>query len=477
MPLNVAWLPMATPLDPAEEPPGSLDPLGTLNYAERLAEVLLPAFTVRMWRARLLTFAAVAATVADRTVVLMGGREDLRLEARLAFERLFVSAIIRQSDRDPANYGRAARRLPGRDLAGRALLAGEPLTRGNFLKGQAVNGPFGVIARLARQLELIDDDRRVGRNAAALLLAWTEDEQIPGVFDEDGLSTRVGAAWMNDATKVTAACLGKRNWPGGSHRIWEQLAQHLRPDQVGPKERFALLQILETEPVRRRVFGLLQDHVDLFRAAGRTGDRGDVERTVLLRGIRPQLGDDQVDCLIADVIAVTDSYERAASLLQVAFEGLVWALKQRGGRASPEAVLGDERLNRHLDRTRLALGKTVPRLDRAMNQLRNQISLVQAQYVEPLARLREDVVAAGACEHDLAQAVLKRHERVQREKDKAPWIEREAYWTLMPGENRVNGDQLPVRQDTYLHPFKISNAYAILGDLGRVSLEDQDAEE
>jgi hypothetical protein len=36
MPLNAAWLPMATPLDPAEEPPGSLDPLGTLNYAEAL---------------------------------------------------------------------------------------------------------------------------------------------------------------------------------------------------------------------------------------------------------------------------------------------------------------------------------------------------------------------------------------------------------------------------------------------------------
>ncbi len=76
MPLTAAWLPMATPLDPAEEPPGSLDPLGTLNYAERLAEVLLPAFTVRMWRARLLTFAVVAATVAERAVARMEGRED-----------------------------------------------------------------------------------------------------------------------------------------------------------------------------------------------------------------------------------------------------------------------------------------------------------------------------------------------------------------------------------------------------------------
>jgi hypothetical protein len=85
MPLNVNSLPIATPLDPTEEPPGSLDPLGTLNPAERLAEVLLPAFTVRMWRVRLLTFATVAGMVADRTAARMGGREDLRLEARLAF--------------------------------------------------------------------------------------------------------------------------------------------------------------------------------------------------------------------------------------------------------------------------------------------------------------------------------------------------------------------------------------------------------
>ena len=143
----------------------------------------------------------------------------------------------------------------------------------------------------------------------------------------------------------------------------------------------------------------------------------------------------------------------------------------------PEAVLGDERLNRHLARTRLALRKTVPRLDQAMNLLRNQPSLDTAQFVEPLARLREDVVAAGASERDLAHAVLNRHARVQRAKAKAQWIEREAHWTLMPGENRVSGDAPPVWKDTYLHPFKISNAYAMLRDLGRVRLEDPDAEE
>jgi len=39
MPLNADWLPVSTPLDPAEDPPGSLDPLGTLLPAEGLAEV------------------------------------------------------------------------------------------------------------------------------------------------------------------------------------------------------------------------------------------------------------------------------------------------------------------------------------------------------------------------------------------------------------------------------------------------------
>ena len=477
MPLTAAWLPMATPLDPAEEPPGSLDPLGTLNYAERLAEVLLPAFTVRMWRARLLTFAVVAATVADRAVARMEGREDIRLEARLAFERLFVSAMVRVSAKEPEKYGGALPRLPGRDLANRALLAGEPLTPANFLKGQAVNGPFGVIARLARQVELVNADGCVGRNATSLLIAWSEDEQISGVLDEDGASTRAGAGWMNDAVKTTIACVSKREWPGASHRIWEQLAMHLRPDQIGLKERRALLQMLEVQPVRRRLFCILKNRVDLFLDTSQLSDRGRVERAVLLDGVRPELGKDPVDCLIADVIAAADTYEQTTSLLQQAFDGLIWSLKNRGGRATPKAVLSDERLCKYLERTRRALSKTVPRLCQTMNLLRNQPSLDSAGFVEPLARLHEEVVSAEKSEASLAQVVLSRHGRVQREKAKAPWIESEAYWTLMPGENRISGDALPVWSDKYLHPFKISNAYAILRDLGRVRLEVQDAEE
>jgi hypothetical protein len=44
------FLPLATPFDSAEDPPGSIDPLGTVAGAEQLADVLFSGMTARMWR-------------------------------------------------------------------------------------------------------------------------------------------------------------------------------------------------------------------------------------------------------------------------------------------------------------------------------------------------------------------------------------------------------------------------------------------
>jgi hypothetical protein len=94
-------MPLATPSDPAEDPPSSVDPLGTLGTAERIADVLLPGMTARMWRPRLLTFAALATAVAQRAAERENGDEQRWLEARLAFERMFVSALVRRHRSDP----------------------------------------------------------------------------------------------------------------------------------------------------------------------------------------------------------------------------------------------------------------------------------------------------------------------------------------------------------------------------------------
>src|SRR5437879_3839603 len=95
MPFAVDWFPYSTPLDPSEDPPTNIDPLGLTTPAERLADLLVPGFTVRTWRARMITLSALAAHVADCVVKKMSNRDEVRLPARLAFERLYVAAVAR----------------------------------------------------------------------------------------------------------------------------------------------------------------------------------------------------------------------------------------------------------------------------------------------------------------------------------------------------------------------------------------------
>jgi hypothetical protein len=222
---------------------------------------------------------------------------------------------------------------------------------------------------------------------------------------------------------------------------------------------------------------LLRERVDVYRrAAKETDDRGRQEQAVLLEGIRPELGGDRTDRKIDAVIGAVDAYEQSSGLLQQAFDSLVWALKTRGGRARPDAIIQDARAHRHMEKTIGGLRRVVRRIDEAVERLRDQSSVDLAQLVGPILRLREDIVAASVSAPALADAVLSRHERVQKGKAKAPWIERQSHWTLIPGENRVSADAPPVWRDTYLHPFKIPNAYSLLGDLRQVAVEVRDAE-
>jgi len=54
------------------------------------------------------------------------------------------------------------------------------------LKGQAINGAFGVVARLARHVDIIDDDNRISRNGQELLLVWSAEQELRGLLDEGG---------------------------------------------------------------------------------------------------------------------------------------------------------------------------------------------------------------------------------------------------------------------------------------------------
>lgn len=461
MSVPLSAFPFATPYDPSEDPPTSIDPLGTVTEAERLADLLLPGLTARMWRSRLLTFSAVTALVADRTAS-GAGREDVRDAARLAFERIAVSAFVRHAA--DAGMEAAIRRVPGTDRARAALRLGEPLTSGNFLKGQMINGPTGVMARLARHVGIVDEEHHLREPGRQLLDAWSTDQDLRGVCDEfcDG---NAGARWVTRMAQATRDALNG-TWPGNQSGVWRELVTRLRPDDIGTSERRNLVQLLRgaSSGSRRRVLDLLKKAEPKFRAL-RGERRGIVERAVLHDGLLPLLDGSEADLQLRVVVNAIEAFEQVASLLQSAFDTLRWSLSSRGA-APASGVAGDATAPKALERTRKRIGGAVASLDQILSQA-NTTPCFDYDALEPLRQLREDANQGRLSTEHLVEAVLGRHRRVQRDKRKGCWIESGPRLTLMPGFG-LDDDAPPSYDGVYLHPFRVLNAYAMLTDLGEV---------
>jgi hypothetical protein len=224
MPLYLTELPFSTPYDPAADAEGSADPLGTQAGSERLASVILPGLTARMWRARLLTFSVVAADIADRIVRQQSDHEDLRLTARLAFERLFVSALVRAEREDPEHYSGVARHVPGSRTARRALDYDDGrLTKQNFIKGQVINGPSGVMARLARDLDMIDEDGQVSSKGHDLRSVWARK-----AISDDDADDEAGSDLIRKAVVAVTNDIEDGVWRKKSAAIWDLVPTFLR---------------------------------------------------------------------------------------------------------------------------------------------------------------------------------------------------------------------------------------------------------
>lgn len=469
-------LPVATPYDPAEDPPGSIDPLGTVAAAEQLADILFPGMTARMWRARHLTFAALAAHVADQAAG-SSGDDEARLEARLALERLFVSAIARHEAND-AQFKSASRRLPGIGLARRAGDQ-QPLGKRTFLKGQAINGPFGVISRLARHTDVVNDQNRLSQNGEKLLLAWSADHDLPGVLD-GGCSKMEGADWVGQLVRrVHGEHLDR--WPSNTWPGWKTLAERLRPDRMRRHERNMICSLLADEgvPLRRRCLELLQDRasVSSYRSSVGNGTRGERDREMLFSTFRRLLRptSSATDRTIDFVIRLIHAYELVASSLDSVM-GTVCSVLANRGRATKSDVLrqGGSRFQA----IRKALRDKARELQARLDELMEYPDILDRLGLDRLTQLLEDAQAGTSGDAELVEHVMERHTRVQRQKKKGAWIDvDDRHWVLMPGFGNAGNDP-SLNEEAYLHPFRVANAYSFLADLKVVpAVEDFDGEE
>lgn len=462
--MKLRFLPRSTPYDPSEDPPSSIDPLGTVTGAEQLAEILLPGLTARMWRVRLLTYAALAAEVSQRVAA---GRDDRLMDARLTFERLFVSAVARQEERD-LDWRKASRRLPGIGLARQALRAGDqPLQRANFLKGQGVNGPFGVISRLARDIGLVDEAGLLAGAGTELLLAWAEDEKLPGLLDDQ--RGRDGADWLRKLVRQVALSLDEpQNWPKTYWPGWEDLAQRLRPDQPGPRETAVIQKLLSYDPLglRQRMVQRLTrpETFSLYRAARAQSMRHEAEKQVIVHGFKAAPEDD-VERTLQISIGLIDAYESLSGLLESVFRGLVWGLTRNSGQATREAVVQDPTLQPFIKNVDARIGPAATRFKQRLQTFETDALAAKRGSVDidRMHKLLDDSTAASLNSAHCVSAIMDRHVRVQKEKRKGVWIETDKQWTLMPGFGDTAEE--PRSFDWYLHPYRITNIYGMLADL------------
>ena len=218
---------------------------------------------------------------------------------------------------------------------------------------------------------------------------------------------------------------------------------------------------------------------EYLRISG-SGQRGLIDREVLVSNVRPSLKseDYSVDRSIDYAIGLIDAYEQVSGQLEAVMRGLLWAITHRGGRANPVELVSDPTLAPRLSQARRELHPATRKLEAQLGELTQYPQVQHEIDFNRIDQLLEDARIGLDGEKQLVDQVMERHIRVQQQKKKGVWIERnEPNWTLIPGFGDT--DEEPWAHDgTYLHPFRVTNAYSFLADLGRVRrIEVRDGEE
>jgi hypothetical protein len=450
------WLPVPSALDDSELPSSSTDPLGLLANAERVAELMLPNIANRMRRSRLITLGVLSVLVSERVQEELAGDDGLRETARLAFERLAITAIVKQQPDAKHNL-----RLPGKQRATKALRMGQPLTERNFLAAPAINAPSGVYWRLAQQAQLVRADERTDVRGNSLLEAWARDEGLDGLLDA-GASP--GAKWLGRAVETTRQVVEQptKGWPPPNQAFWAMTGNALQLDHIGRFERAELRATLRGDAVRSRMIELMSTH--RYHAKG--DSYPEVQRNLLWKAIRPALDPHRADDeRILHAIIMAEGLERTSEFLQRIFDALLAMLKD-GGSGAPEMLLASAPFAKSLDGYQAALRAAETQLRDALTSCKalsgtHDISLIERDLLE----LQADALQAAQGGREALESVLLRHERTQAAKQKQPWIHRgEPKWTVS-STARENAHAVAA-VDGYRHPFRIAGMYSMMRDVG-----------
>ncbi len=423
--LATTSLPAFTEADPDTMQEGKLDPLGLAAIADHLADLIAPGMTARMSRPRFLTAMAVCALVTESVV------DDAAIDGTdpdLVFEWLLVEGLVRAPDLPPEAF----RSVPGTEKARLAMRQGRRMSAGAYLKTPTVFGFNGVYRPLARALGVLGSGAVLDELGFELLRAWEREQGMRGFISRQ--SNTPGGRTRVELERFIARS-AREGRAVAPLRIGADLAARLRPDRAKRRERSLIWNALcgPDEPLRAETFGRLRTLSD-------EGDELDIlDRIRRARGVSSEL---------RSAAVAIQSYEAVAQLLLTGFAAVRYGCANDGLRPiglSEIAEGGEELLN------------VARELPTAMARARTTLEAVGqgGEFEVALGAFQETMTPA-----QLVEALLDRHEQVQRRKGKRPWFERHPKGVMV----RL-GYELTTFKPPEPRPYRVSAMLSFVEDL------------
>jgi hypothetical protein len=420
-------LPFVTAADPDRAGEGSLDPLGLARIADRLADSLAPEVTARMSRIRFLTAIAVSAHVLEASD-LTG---PAGTPAYLAFEWHLVEALVRVRPETGTDAVPGIQKARSRLRDRRRHLDGP-----SYLETPKVFGFHGVYKRLAKDLEVVDDELGLLGDGEKLLATWERDQGLGGFLDRRR-GTAGGKFASTLAGELRRALQHESVQLGPTSRWWREISRTLAPGAARRPERRCLWRWLTDarHSIRREVAELVADQ-DL---AGRS------EREMVGGFLGAKLSSELKERLLA-----VAAFEALVKPLDDGFRLLRSVATQRIPLAvAPSTVAEHPKFQ--------SVAQALPDAFKVATERLAALDLATdlEQALGPLAERMP--------REQLVEAILDRHDAVQASKQKRSWFERDERGFAVRGIGRL--DEPFTERVEYLHPYRMFALRAFAQDL------------
>lgn len=419
-------IPFVTLPDPKVEAEGSIDPLGVANAADRLAEMMLPGITARMFRPRYLTATAVSTLVNEGLE-----RSPKGLRPDIAFEWGFVLSMAGLDD--------APSGVPGMRKAQQAIREGAPMSSRRYLKTPNVFGFHGVYRTLAVELGIVTKTGELRSEGERLVAAWQKAIDLPGFLEAKGGSR--GGDLRSRLRKMVEGALATEQMSSVPAHLSSGLTAALRPDKMTSAEAAIVRSLLDSEEGGLRA-ELIALHAELeFKTALEAGEHA------FFTAARPKMSPSLA--AVADAVVGLEGVARPMADI---FDAARQVSAMSPTRPVSGAVLREEYPNLADDLSTCA--------KRAVDVC-PQVEI--SQEVSSLATQLAEARGVVSC----FEATMTRHEYAQQRKPpdgKRPWFERVQDGFVVRTRYRLIDEVTPSHR--FVNQYRSWAVQSFLADLG-----------